>query len=102
MNFQNEISDPDECAKAADVTLPDRSFLGDPTYDLNTISSTEARLGSRKFTSWGSERMISSADSSMPVAGHRALNVDEGTYHRAEHDDSRRWLQYGRRLRNTQ
>ena len=34
-NFQNEISDPDECAKAANVTLPDRSCMGDPTYELD-------------------------------------------------------------------
>ena len=34
VNFQNEISDPDECAKAANVTLPDRSCMGDPTYEL--------------------------------------------------------------------
>ena len=35
VNFQNENSDPDECAKAANVTLPDRSCLGDPTYELD-------------------------------------------------------------------
>ena len=38
----------------------------------------------------------SSADSSMPIAGHRTLNVHEVTYHRAEHDDSRRWLQHSK------
>ena len=107
VNIQNEISDPDEFAKAANVTalreaektdfslrtkdekrsrvanptppdpgsslpddslvtLPDRSCVGDPyeldrTHvwvihtnwtELNTMSSTEARLGNRKFTSW--------------------------------------------------
>ena len=57
VNFQNEISDLDECGKAANVTA-------------------------------------------MP--GHRPFNVDEGTYHRAEHDHSRRWSQYGRRWRITQ
>ena len=31
------------------VTLPDRSCMGDPTYELDRpMSSTEARLGSRK------------------------------------------------------
>ena len=35
VNFQNEISDPDECAKAANVTLTDRSCMGDPTYELD-------------------------------------------------------------------
>ena len=29
----------------------------------------------------------------MPVAGHGAFNVDEEAHHRAEHEDSRRWLQ---------
>ena len=38
----------------------------------------------------------------MAVAGHRAFNVDEEAYQRGEHDDSRRWSQYGRRWRNTQ
>ena len=102
VKLQIEISDSDECAKAANVTatreaektdfslktkdekrsrvtnptppdagfslpadplvtLPDRSCMGDPTYELdrlNTMSSTEARIGSRKFTSWKSVWMI--------------------------------------------
>ena len=33
----------------------------------------------------------------MPVAGHRTFHVDERIHLRAEHDDSRRWLQYSRR-----
>ena len=91
VNFQNEISDPDECAKTANatamqeaektdfslktkdkrsrvanptppdpgsslpadplVTLPDRSCMVIHTSwtDLNTMSSTEARLGIRKL-----------------------------------------------------
>ena len=36
VNLQNEISDPDECAKAANVTPPDRSCVGDPTYELDS------------------------------------------------------------------
>ena len=35
VNLQNGISDLDECAKAANVTLPDRSCMGDPTYELD-------------------------------------------------------------------
>ena len=35
VNFQNEVSNPGECAKAANVTLPDRSCMGDPTCDLD-------------------------------------------------------------------
>ena len=35
VNFQKGISDLDECAKAANVTQPDRSSMGDPTCELD-------------------------------------------------------------------
>ena len=37
VNFQNEISDPDECARAANVTLPDVCCMGDPTHELDRL-----------------------------------------------------------------
>ena len=46
VNFQNEISDPDECAKAANVTLPDRSCMGDPTYELDRLQHYVSERGS--------------------------------------------------------
>ena len=122
VNLQNEISDPDEYANAANATAmrevertdfwlktkdEKRSRVAnpmppDPAYELNYVfdrGSTWKQKALRAGVAYGSS---SSADSFMPVAGHRAFNVGEEAYHRAEHDDSRRSSQYGRRWRNTQ
>ena len=52
------------------MTLPDRSCMGDPTYESSLDLEAE---GLRAGEANGSS---SSADSFMPVAGHRAFNVD--------------------------
>ena len=69
VNFQNEISDPDECAKAANVTLPDRSCVGDSTYELGRPQYYVFDRGSEGLRVGEAHGSSSSADSFMPVAG---------------------------------
>ena len=106
VNLQNEISDPDEYAKAANVTPPDRSCMGDPTFELDRPQYDVFDRGS----TWKQKAcaLVKQMDHLlqlilfMPVAGQRAFIVDEEAYHRAEHDDSRRWSHHGKRWINTQ
>ena len=108
VNFQSEISDPDECAKAANVTLPDRGCMGDPTYELDRPQYHVFDRGSikkQKVNELGKcmdDLLQLIRPCPLRNTKHRAFNVDEEAYHRAENDDSRRWSQYGRRWRNTQ
>ena len=146
MNLQNDISEPDEYAKAVNatamreaektdfslktkdekrsrvanptppdpgstlpadplVTLPDRSCVGDPTCELDRPQHYVFDRGStwkQKVYELG-ECMddllqlirlcpLRDTEHSMSMKRHTT----------AEHDDSRRWSQYGRRWRNTQ
>ena len=111
-NLQNEISDPDEYAKAANVTvmreaektdfslktkdeevsrvanptppdpgsplpadllvtLPDRSCMGDPTYELDLCLRPRLDLEAESLCAVDAYGSSSSADSFMPVTGHR-------------------------------
>ena len=72
VNFQQEISDPDECAKAANGTLPDRSCKSDPANELEQTSTPYLRPMLDLEEAHGSS---SSADSFTPVAGPPSISM---------------------------
>ena len=87
------------------VTLPDRSCTGDPTYEFDRPQYYVFDRGSTwKQKVYELEKCMDDLLQLVRLCPLRdtehSMSMNR-TYHRAEHDDSRRWSQHGRRWRNT-